>query len=345
MAKTKSSAAVKSLADALGSVFGENASEKGVDVWLDTGFMPLNKAISGSYYNGLPVGRMVEMFGLESCGKTALATNAMISAQKAQGLAMFMDHERSFMHELARKMGLETDPAIGNFIYQRPDTFEQSIDGVVKYLYLVRENDLIPEEAPIIVVWDSLAAMVPQSKLAKDAEEQSMHDSLALAKACSSAFPALAMHAEKTNACFLFLNQTRENPGVMFGDSTTQPGGKAPKFYSSVRIGLNRKLVKDKDKNVEKQEITAKVIKNKVSAPFREAKWSFAFREDGTGYLDTLGSSIDYLIEKEILKQSGAYVEFNGKKIYRSQLTEKIIESGQEDIIYDLIRKLEPQAA
>lgn len=342
MAKT--TGAVKSLTDAMSGVFGENASEKGVDIWLDTGFKPLNKAISGSYDKGLPVGRLVEMFGLESCGKTAIATSAMIAAQEAGGVAMFMDHERSFMHELARQMGLETDSAVGNFVYQRPDTFEESIDNVVKYMYTVRENELIPKEAPIVVVFDSLAAMVPQKKLEKDSGEQSMHDSLALAKACSSAFPALTLHAEKCDTCFLFLNQTRENPGVMFGDNTTQPGGKAPKFYSSVRIGLNRKMVKNKDKEVERQEITAKVIKNKVSAPFREAKWSFSFREDGTGFLDTLQSSIDYLIEKDKLKASGAYIEYGGKKIFKSQFADKIREAGKEQAIYDMITEDDGEA-
>ena len=274
---------------------------------------------------------------------TAIATNAMISAQKASGVALFMDHERSFMPHLAEQAGLCIDPAVGNFIHAVPDTFEQSLDTVTEYAETIRDNELIPKEAPILVVFDSLAAMVPKSKMVKKNEEQGMHDNTALARACSAAFPALQIFAEKYNMCILILNQTRENIGVMFGDNTTTPGGNAKNFYYSVRIGLHRKMIKDKDKNVIGQEIKAKVIKNKVSAPYKECVWQFSFREDGTGFLDSLHSSIDYLIEKGVMKQTGAYVEFNGKKTFRSQLTDKIRDAGQEEKIYNMIRALDSE--
>jgi RecA/RadA recombinase len=203
--------ALSGLAGALDDVYGGNVEGEGVQTFLDTGFKPLNKAISGRYDGGLPCGRIVEMFGLESCGKTAIATAAMIAAQKAGGVALFMDHERSFMPHLGKQAGLCIDPKVGNFIHQKPKTFEESLDKVVEYLDIVRGKELIPKEAPIIVVFDSLAAMVPKSKFDKKAADTGMHDSLALAKASSSAFPVLQSYADDFNTCMLFLNQVREN--------------------------------------------------------------------------------------------------------------------------------------
>jgi protein RecA len=334
MAKTE---AVKSLADLQSKVFKNVAAPNmGVKYWLDTGFKPLNKAISGDYAKGIPSGRMIEIFGKESCGKTAIATSAMINAQKEGGIAIFLDHERSFIPQLGEKMGLCIDPAIGNFVHQTPRTFEEAMDLTIEYIESVRVNKLIPEEAPIVIVFDSLAAMIPKSKFVKKVEEQGMHDSLALAKACSSAFPLLQAYADDFNATMLFLNQTRTNPAMMFGDSTTTPGGDAKNFYYSVRIGLTRKMIKDKDKNTIGQTIKAKVIKNKVNKPFSECEWQFTFRDDGTGFLDSLSSSIDYLIARGDIIQSGAYVEFNGKKVFRSKFTELIIENKLEQTIYDM---------
>ena len=325
---------LSALSQALNDVYQGNASEDGVRIWLDTGFKPLNKALSGRYNRGLPCGRIIELFGGESCGKTAIATSSMISAQKQGGVAMFMDHERSFMPDLAEKMGLCIDPKVGNFVYQKPRTLEESFDKMVQYLDLVRSKKLIPDEAPIVCVFDSLAAMNPKSKFAKGMEDQGMNDSLALAKACSSCFPVLQTYADEYNACILVLNQVRENPGVMFGDNTTTPGGKAPKFYASIRVALNRSVEKDKSG----QTIKAKVVKNKVSAPFKEAKWEFKFREDGTGFLDSLSSSIDHLVDIGILKRAGAYIEYNGKKMYRSALIEAIEKSGRQQDIYDMMK-------
>lgn len=330
----------KDLSSLAGSVFGDTvASEESVEIWLDTGFMPLNKAISGHYDKGLPAGRIIEIFGAESCGKTAIATSAMISAQKMGGLAMFMDHERSFMPRLGEQAGLNIDPTVGNFVHAAPDTFEKSLDMVIEYSQAVRDDKLIDDKAPILVVFDSLAAMVPKSKFAKTNEEMGMHDSLALAKACSTTFPVLQHWARKLNICVLILNQTRTDPGIMFGDNKKTPGGDAKNFYYSVRIGLNRSMIKDKDKNITGQTIKAKVTKNKVSKPFQECAWQFSFRDDGTGFLDTLQSSIDYLIENGKLVTSGAYVQYNGKKVFKSQLAAKIREAGKEQVIYDMIHK------
>jgi recombination protein RecA len=226
-----------SLATELEAIMGKNAAQQEVKYWLDTGFAPLNKAISGRYKSGLPVGRIVEMFGGSSCGKTAIATKAMAAAQQMGGIAAFMDHENSFDVGQAETVGLDPN---GAWVYKTPETFEESVDDAVKLARAVRSKQLIAPEAPIIVAFDSLASMVPQSKLydskgnEKGAGDLSMHDNLALAKCTSSAFPALAQMASKFNMLLLFLNQTRTKPGlclrydaqVTLADGTTEKIGK-----------------------------------------------------------------------------------------------------------------------
>lgn len=325
------------LEDILGSTLGGNSELEGVDLWLDTGFKPLNNALSGSYHKGFPCGRIIELFGDESCGKTAIATSAMIAAQKAGGIAFFNDHERSFMPSLAERAGLDLTP--GQYVYQTPRTFEQSVTNTFKFIASVREKKAIPKEAPIVVVFDSLASMVPKSKLAKEIDEQGMNDSLALAKACSAVFPVMQLHAAEFNVCILVLNQQREKPGVMFGDATTTPGGKAPKFYASIRVQLGRAMIKDaKDKSIVLgQEIKAKVVKNKVSRPFQRAEWRFMFRDDGTGYLDAIGSTVDFCVEEGLIEKSGNYLVWGGKKYYRKALVEHITENDLREELEALL--------
>jgi recombination protein RecA len=339
----------KILAEALGA----NDDQQEVTMWVDTGYAPLNKAVSGDYNKGLPVGRMIEMFGPPSCGKTAIATEAMISAQRAGGVAAFMDHENSFDVGLAQDLGL--DPTT-RWVFKRPETFEQALNMTVKLGATlrgydpetgkrVRKTGLIPDNAPIVVVFDSLASMVPQSKMydnkgkVKSSEDYSMHDNTALARATSSAFPALAQLAAKYEMCLIFLNQVRTKPGVMYGDPTTTPGGGAPEFYSSVRIGLRREMIKDKDKNILGQTINANVVKNKVSPPFKRASWNFMFRADGTGYFDVDGSLVELLADSGVLKRDGnGYIWTDGKKYMKPALKEKI---EAENLRPELMRLLQ----
>lgn len=314
----------------------------GIKTWLSSGFPPLDEAVSGKLVGGgMPVGRIVEIFGPSSCGKTAIATKVMASAQEAGGFAMFMDHERSFEPVLAEQLGLNTSR--GLFFHEVPETFEESITLALKTCKAAREQKVIPDNAPIVVVFDSLAAMVPKSKMAKEIDEQGMNDSLALAKATSSVFPALAIFAEKFNILVLVLNQMRLKPGVVYGDPTTTPGGEAPRYYASVRIQLGAKRIVEgtgEDKDMVGQEIHAKCIKNKVSRPFQKAKWEFRFRADGTGYFDVVGSLVTFLIEKEILASSGARVTWtDGKSYYKKQLVAKIEDEGLQEELIALLPK------
>lgn len=318
------------LIDALRETLGDTAANSfEVRHFLDTGFPPLNKAISGKYDRGLPCGRIVEMFGPPSCGKTAISTKAMIAAQQKGGFAMFFDHERSFDINLAAHMGLDVES--GTFAHIKPETLEESFTRAIKTAQKIRENELIKADSPIIAVFDSLAAMIPRTKSEKELTELTMADSLALAKATSTVMPAVNQYAEKYDMLVLILNQTRENPGQMYGDPTRTPGGKAPGFYASVRIKLNAKplVASGPDKERLGQRITAEIIKTKLTKPFQKTEWDFLF-EESFGKFDIIGSLIDHLVEVGKLEQKGPRISFDGKSYFRSQLVAVIEEEGVE---------------
>lgn len=339
--------------DILNEIVGENDKQQAVSMWLDTGYPPLNKAISGSYNGGMPVGRVVEMFGPPSCGKTAIATEVMIAAQKAGGVAAFMDHENSFDVGLAQDLGL--DPTT-RWVYKQPTTFEESTNQAVRMAIRLRNLDektlrplkgkpVLEWDKPIVVVFDSLASMVPQTKMydakgnMKSSEDYSMHDNTALARATSGTFPMLAQVAQKCNMLMIFLNQVRTKPGVAYGDPTTTPGGNSPEYYSSVRIGLTREIIRDKDKEVIGQIINANVKKNKVARPFQRASWNFMFRPDGTGYFDVDGSLVDLLADNGKLRRDGnGYIWTDGKKYMKPALKAKI---EAENLRPELLKMLE----
>jgi recombination protein RecA len=332
-----------SLAEDLEKIVGKNAVQQEVTCFIDTGFAPLNKALSADYRKGLPGGRMVEIFGGSSCGKTAIATEAMACVQKMGGIARFEDHENSFDVSQGIELGLNPEEA---FVYKQPETFEESIDNVVDMAREVRDKKLIDPKVPMIAVFDSLASMVPHSKLydskgkRKGAEDYGMHDNMALAKCTSAAFPALAKFAYRYNITLLFLNQTRTKPGVTHGDPTTTPGGNAPEFYMTQRISLTRSMLKEdkaSDKIITGQEVRAYVKKNKVARPYQEAHWRFVFREDGTGYFDTVQSTLEHMKQVGLLTVSGNYIEWEGKKLYMSQLAAKIREEGRLSELNDML--------
>lgn len=330
------------LADALIAAIGANDEHQEPKHWLDTGFPPLNEAISGSFFDGMPSGRIVEMFGPPSSGKTAIATKVMASAQTVGGIAAFMDHERSFDLAQGKNLGLDDTP--GRWVFKTPDTFEKSIGLVAKMAMTVREKKLIAPEAPIVAVFDSLASMVPQSKFEKDAAEYNMNDNTALARATSAAFPALAGICERTNMLCLFLNQSRTKIGVMYGDPTTTPGGNAPEFYSSVRIKLSRAQLtagEGKDKRMIGQRITAECVKNKVSRPFRKTTWDFLFNEDGTGSFDVIGSLVDYMVEKGMIESSGPRITWKGSKPFKSAFKKQVADEGLLPELLDMLRAKE----
>ena len=167
------------LAAALKKAVGANDKIQQVELWLDTGFPPLNHAISGRYDGGVPANRIIEIFGPSSSGKTLIATQVMASAQRAGGVAAFFDHENSFDAGLGQKYGLNIDEDLGQWIYRQPETFEEAIDLTGTIMKTVRDNKLIPADAPLCFVFDSLASMVPKSK----AEKLEKSDSIEIGRA------------------------------------------------------------------------------------------------------------------------------------------------------------------
>lgn len=314
---------------ALAPEIGQNDDESTVSQFLSTGYPELDFALSSRWDGGFPVGRIVEMAGPPSAGKTAISTVAMATAQAMGGIAGFSDHERSFSLKLAPNLGLDVTP--GRFIFKKPRTFEESISFMGLTASTVRKKKLIAPEAPIIWVFDSLASMVPDSALfdaktgkEKSASDRTMNDNTALARATSAHMPAFAQHCEEYNICAIFLNQVRTKIGVMYGDPRTTPGGDAPKFYASQRIMLGASQIK-KGTDIIGSEVGATIIKNKVSRPFLKASWRFMFKEDGTGRFDVERSTIEFL-EREgwIEKGRPGFVKWDGKEIGKEELARKI---------------------
>ncbi|MBA8881778.1 hypothetical protein [Phyllobacterium myrsinacearum] len=337
----------------ISSVFGGNDEESTVTQFLSTGYPELDHALSSKWDGGVPVGRLIEIYGPESSGKTAIATQIMIAAQQMGGFAGFNDHERSFQQYLGEGQGLDTSGS--KFMYKKPKTFEESMTLAIQVAILLREKKLIAPDAPIAWIFDSLASMVPQSAMfdsktnkEKTAEQRSMHDNTALARATSAHFPAFAQACDDLNMCAVFLNQIRMNIGVVYGNPETTPGGKSPKFYFSQRISLGAKPIKKDstaDADVLGSQITAKIIKNKVARPFRKATYRFDYNEDGTGRFNVHRSMLDFLVAEKILKVSGAYVEWtDGKKYFRGPLSEKLMAdpAGLDQLKALLPAKYEP---
>lgn len=339
--------AKSALAAALEGVIGKNATRVGIKNWMSTGIPELDAALSGMFEKGgVPGGRVIEIFGPASSGKTFLATMIMKAAQQAKGIAGFSDHERSFEPLLAESLGLNTDPDVGNFVYKRPETFEESIQTAMLFCEQVRKLKLIPEDAPLVWVFDSVASMVPYDKLYDDKGKRrtdriNMKDKLALATATSQNYPQLAQFAEDYNMTVILLNQVRMKPGVMYGDPTTTPGGQAAEYYASIRISLGRKMITNGETGDKKetlgQEITANVVKNKVTRPFQKAKWRVMYNMTGFGAtVDVIGSTVDFMVRKDLLPRDGKYIVWEGKKLYQSQLEKQLGAETVEDAMKKL---------
>lgn len=329
------------LADALETGVGKNDKPSQVSHYVDMGFLPLNAASSGDYDGGAPSGRIIEIIGAPSSGKTALATILMINAQKMGGIAAFHDHERSFSEEMAEKNGL--DLSRGKWLYKKPKTYEESIETYAKVVTIIRQSKVIPKDAPIVYVFDSVAAMIPQGQYGKDFSALNMNDMTMLARVTSQTMKQIALIAEEHNVLTIFLNQIREKPGVMFGDPTTSPGGNALKFFASQRINLGASKIQigsGETKEVIGSEITAVFVKNKVSRPFLKAKWRITYGEDGCAYFDEIGSTVDFMLSKGMLESgTKGRVTWKGKSLYKKDAIEQIKADGGIEALNAIIRK------
>jgi recombination protein RecA len=298
---------------------------------ISTGAISIDYALG---IGGVPRGRVVEIFGPESSGKTTLALQVIAEAQKAGGLAAFVDAEHALDAEYAKKLGVDID----NLLVSQPDNGEQALEIV---------EVLIRSGSVDVVVVDSVAALVPRAEIEGEMGEAQMG---LQARLMSQALRKLTGAISKSKTVLVFINQLREKIGVMFGNPETTTGGRALKFYASVRIDIRRiGAIKDGD-NVIGGRTRVKVVKNKMAPPFREAEFDIVYGEG----VSREGDLIDLAVEKKIIEKSGAWFAYGGERLGQGRenvkafLREHVdIRSAIEDKVrkeLGLVREAEPAA-
>ena len=275
---------------------------------IPTGSIALDAALG---VGGYPKGRIIEIYGPESSGKTTLAIHAIAEAQKAGGIAAFIDAEHAFDRFYAAKLGVDVD----NLWISQPDNGEQALEIA---------DQLIRSSAIDILVVDSVAALTPTKEIEGD-----MGDNVVglQARLMSQALRKLTSTISKTNTTCIFINQLREKIGVMFGNPETTTGGNALKFYASVRLDIRRVTsIKDGDQVVGNQ-VRVKVVKNKVAPPFRKAEFEITFGEG----ISKIGEMVDLGVEYGIIQKSGSWFSYGGSKLAQGRdATKSLLKDNPE---------------
>ena len=270
---------------------------------------------------GYPRGRVIEIYGPESSGKTTLTLHAIAEAQKGGGIAAFIDAEHAFDRFYAENLGVDID----NLIISQPDNGEQALE--------IADN-LIRSGAIDIVVIDSVAALTPKSEIEGEMGDSKMglH-----ARLMSQALRKLTASISKTNCTVIFINQLREKIGVMFGNPETTTGGNALKFYASVRLDIRRSTqIKDSDSNVMGNKTRVKVVKNKVAPPFRLAEFDIMYGEG----ISKVGEVLDLAVAHEIVKKSGSWFSYGDTKLGQGRDAVKVLIKDNPDLMDELEEKV-----
>ena len=284
---------------------------------IPTGALSLDIALG---IGGGPRGRIIEVFGPESSGKTTLALHIIAEAQKMGGEAAFIDAEHALDPVYARKLGVDID----NLIVSQPDTGEQALEIT---------EALVRSGALDVVVVDSVAALVPKAEI--DGEMGDSHMGLQ-ARLMSQALRKLAGAINKSKTVLIFINQLREKIGVMFGNPETTTGGRALKFYASVRMDIRKTEMMKQDGQVIGNRVRVKVIKNKVAPPFREAEFDVLY---GKG-ISKVGNILDMAVNLDIVEKSGAWFSYNGQRISQGRENAKRYLEEHPDIMDEIEKKV-----
>ncbi len=286
---------------------------------IPTGSLGLDIALG---VNGYPKGRIIEIYGPESSGKTTLAIHAIAECQRNGGIAAFIDAEHAFDRFYAQNLGVDTE----NLLISQPDNGEQALE--------IAEN-LIRSGAIDIIVIDSVAALVPRSEIEGEMGDSKMG---LQARLMSQAMRKLTAAIGRTGACCIFINQLREKIGVMFGNPETTTGGNALKFYASVRLDIRRSGsgLKDKDGNVMGNHVKVKVVKNKLAPPFRIATFDIMF---GVGISKT-GEIVDLGVDHDIIQKSGSWYSYGNAKIAQGRDAAKQFLEDNPEVALEIEKKI-----
>lgn len=321
--------ALKAAMDKIEKTYGKGSIMKMGDEKIEeisvipTGSIGLNVALG---VGGYPRGRVIEIFGPESSGKTTLAIHAIAEAQKAGGVAAFVDAEHAFDRFYAEKLGVDTD----NLLISQPGSGEEALEIT---------EQLIRSSAVDIVVIDSVAALTPKKEIEGDMGDSNVG---LQARLMSQALRKLTSAISKTNTTCIFINQLREKIGVMFGNPETTTGGNALKFYSSVRLDIRRiGTLKDGDE-VHGNQTRVKVVKNKVSPPFRKAEFDIMYGEG----ISREGEILDLGVDLEIIKKSGSWYSYKDARLAQGRDASKAVIKDNpeladelEQLIFEALKK------
>ena len=316
--------ALKLTLDKLDKAYGKGTVMKMSDAAVEnieaisSGSLGLDIALG---VGGYPRGRVIEIYGPESSGKTTLTLHAIAEAQKAGGIAAFIDAEHAFDRFYAEKLGVDID----NLIISQPDHGEQALE--------IADN-LVRSGAIDIIVVDSVAALTPKSEIEGEMGDSKMglH-----ARLMSQALRKLTASISKTNCTMIFINQLREKIGVMFGNPETTTGGNALKFYASVRLDIRRSTqIKDSSGGVQGNKTRVKVVKNKVAPPFKTAEFDIMYGEG----ISKVGEVLDIAVDNEIVKKSGSWFSYQDSKLGQGRDAVKNMLKDNPDLMDELEQQI-----